>query len=393
MANQRIMACVLSLALTASFAGCQQTNGSASSSAAAAGNAANTAASGDTIKIGFVTPLTGSTSSYGQSSQKGLQLLEEQVNKEGGINGKKIQIISVDSEGKAATAVTAGQKLINDDKVCAIVGPVLSGSSNALAPICQQYNIPMITGTGTNENITTAGDCIFRTCFTDPFQGKIMAKFATEKLKAKTAAILYDNGSDYSKGLAEAFKSAFTGKIVDTESYNSGDKDFNAQLTKIAPYNPDVLFLPEYYEDVAVIAKTARSVGIKATFIGGDGFDSPKLFSIGGDAVEGVYFSTHYSADDTSAEVSQFVKDYKAKYGGDPDAFAALTYDAGKVLVDSIKKAGSTDGTAIKTALKNYSGTVVCGKITFDKNRNAVKAAVIIKTENGKGKFFTKITV
>lgn len=388
MINRRMMAGVLSLVLAASITGCQQTVGTASGSVSAQGNAA----SGDAIKIGFVTPLTGSTSSYGQSSQKGLLLLEDQVNKAGGINGKKVQIISVDSEGKPATAVTAGQKLINDDKVCGIVGPVLSGSANALGPICQQSNIPMITGTGTNENITKAGDCIFRTCFTDPFQGKVMAKFASEDLKAKTAAILYDNGSDYSKGLAEAFKNTFTGTVVDTETYNTGDKDFNAQLTKIAPHNPDILFLPEYYEDVAVIAKTARSIGVKATLIGGDGFDSPKLYSIGGDAVEGCYFSDHYSADDTSPEVVKFIQDYKAKYSSDPDAFAALTYDAGKVLLDSIKKAGSTDETAIKNVLKNYSGTVVCGKISFDKDRNAVKAAVVLTAKDGKSKFFKKIS-
>lgn len=379
--NRKIMSVLLSAALAVSLAGCQSGGGASGGKAA-----------GEALKIGFVAPLTGSTSSYGQSSQNGLKLLEEQVNKAGGVNGQQVQFLSVDSEGKPATAVTGGQKLINSDKVCAIVGPVLSGSANALAPICQQYNVPMITGTGTDVNITKNGDCIFRTCFTDPFQGKVMAKFAADELKAQTAAILYDNGSDYSKGLTEAFKSSFTGKIVDVESYSSGSKDFNAQLTKIAPHNPDVLFLPEYYGDVAVIAKTARSVGVKATFLGGDGFDSPELFSIGGDAVNGAYFSNHYSADDTSAKVVQFIKDYKAKYNSDPDAFAALTYDAGRVLLDSIKKAGSTDGNAVKNALKAYSGDVVCGHITFDSDRNAVKAAVIIKTQGGKETFFKKIS-
>lgn len=382
---KKLTACVLSLALTASFAGCQ----SGSGTNAAGGN-------GDTIiKIGFVTPLTGAASSYGQSSQKGLQLLEEQINKAGGINGKQVKFLSVDDEGKAASAVTGGQKLINNDKVVAIVGPVTSTCANSLAPICQQDQVPMITGTGTNEKITTAGDFIFRTCFIDPFQGKVMAKFATEDLKSKTAAILYNNGDDYSKGLADAFKSSFTskgGSIVDTETYNTGDKDFNAQLTKIAPKNPDVLFLPDYYSTVAVIMKEARSTGIKSTFLGGDGFDSPQLFSIGGDAVNGAYFSNHYSSDDTSPEVVQFIKDYKAKFNSEPDAFAALTYDAGKVLLESIKKAGSTDPTAIKDALKSYDGTVVCGHIKFDSDRNAVKSAVIIKTDGGKETFFKKIS-
>lgn len=384
---KKIAACVLSLVLTASFAGCQ----SGSGANAAGGNGG----SGDTIKIGFVTPLTGAASSYGQSSKKGLELLQDQTNKAGGVNGKKIQFLSQDDEGKAATTVTVGQKLINNDKVVAIVGPVTSTCANSLAPICQQYGIPMITGTGTNANITKAGDFIFRTCFIDPFQGKVMAKFASEDLKSKTAAILYNNGDDYSKGLADAFKSSFTekgGSIIDTETYNTGDKDFNAQLTKIAPKNPDVLFLPEYYSDVSVIAKEARSIGIKSTFLGGDGFDSPELFSIGGDAVNGVYFSNHYSSDDTSKEVVQFIKDYKAKYNSDPDAFAALTYDAGKVLLESIKKANSTDANAIKEALKNYDGTVVCGHIKFDSNRDAVKSAVIIKTAGGKETFFKKIS-
>lgn len=380
---KRITACALSLALVAGMAGCSGNSGSASGQGAA---------SGDTIKIGFVTPLTGGASSYGQSSQKGLQLLEEQTNKAGGVNGKKIQIISVDDEGKAASAVTAGQKLINSDKVAAIVGPVTSTCANSLAPICQQYNIPMITGTGTNANITKAGDCIFRTCFIDPFQGKVMAKFASEDVKAKTAAVLYNNGDDYSKGLADAFKSSFQGQIIDTETYNTGDKDFSAQLTKISPKKPDVLFLPDYYSVVAIIMKQARSIGLKSTFLGGDGFDSPELFTIGGDSVNGAYFSTHYSSDDTSKEVTQFISDYKAKFNSEPDAFAALTYDAGKVLLESIKKAGSTDGNAIKAAMKSYDGTVVCGHIKFDSDRNAVKSAVIIKTDGGKEKFFKKIS-
>ncbi|MCI1955767.1 MAG: ABC transporter substrate-binding protein [Oscillospiraceae bacterium] len=380
---KQLTACVLGLALTASLAGCQSPSGNG---AAGGGNSG-------TIKIGFVAPLTGAASSYGQSSQKGLQLLEDQTNKAGGINGRKVQFLSVDDEGKAATAVTGGQKLINNDQVAAIVGPVTSTSANSLAPICQQYSIPMITGTGTNADITSAGDFVFQTCFIDPFQGKVMAKFATEDLKTKTAAILYNNGDDYSKGLADAFKSSFTekgGSIVDTETYNTGDKDFNAQLTKIAPKNPDVLFLPDYYSTVAVIMKEARSTGVKSIFLGGDGFDSPQLFSIGGDAVNGAYFSTHYSSEDTSKEVVQFIKDYKAKFSSEPDAFAALTYDAGKVLLESIRKAGSTDANAVKNALKSYDGTVVCGHIKFDSKRDAVKSAVIIKAENGKEKFFKK---
>ena len=388
--NRKILAAVLSAAMAFPLAGCQ-----GGSSTTATSGTTNTTASGGTIKIGVVTPLTGQTSTFGQSAQKGLQLLQEETNNGSGILGKKIEFIFSDDEGKAATAVTVGQKLINSDKVVGIVGPLTSTCANSLAPICQQDQIPMVTGTGTNSKITQAGDYIFRTCFIDPFQGQAVATFAADDLKAKTAAIVYNNGDDYSKGLADAFKEYFTkkgGTIVDSETYNTGDKDFNAQLTKVAPKNPDVMFLPDYYNTVAVIAKEARAAGIKATFLGGDGWDSSELFSIGGDAVDGSYFSNHYSPDDTSAEVVNFIKAYKAKYNNEvPDAMAALNYDAGKVLLQSITKAGSTDAAKIRDALKAYDGTVVSGHIKFNENRDAVKAAVIIKTEGGKEKFFKKV--
>ena len=388
--NRKILAAVLTAAMTASLAGCQG-GGVSTKSSGGSGTA-----SGGTIKVGVVTPLTGQTSTFGQSAQKGLQLLEEETNAAGGVLGSKVQFIFSDDEGKAATAVTVGQKLINSDKVVAIVGPLTSTCANSLAPICQQYQIPMVTGTGTNTKITQAGDFIFRTCFIDPFQGQAVATFAADDLKAKTAAIVYNNGDDYSKGLADAFNEYFTkkgGKIVDTETYNTGDKDFNAQLTKVAPKNPDVMFLPDYYNTVAVIAKEARAAGIKATFLGGDGWDSSDLFSIGGDAVNNSYFSNHYSPDDTAKEVVDFIKAYKAKYGQDttPDAMAALNYDAGKVLLQCIVKAGGTDAAKIRDALKNYDGTVVSGHIKFNSSRDAVKAAVIIKTEDGKEKFFKKV--
>ena len=377
---RRKLALGVSLALAASlFAGCASTGASDSGP----------------IKIGVVMPLSGQISTFGQSGQKGLQLLEAQTNDAGGINGRKVQFVFQDDAGTAAQSVTAAKKLITSDKVVAIVGPLTSTCANAVAPICQQSKIPMVTGTATNAKVTQAGDFIFRTCFIDPFQGTVVAKFAASNLKAATAAVLYNNGDDYSKGLADNFVSAFKaagGKIVASETYNTGDKDFNAQLTKIAPSNPDVLMLPDYYSTVAVIAQEARAMGIKSAFLGGDGWDSSELFTIGGSAVNGAYFSNHYSPDDTSAEVQQFIKDFQKKYGREtPDAMAALNYDAGKVLLQSIKKAGKTDAASIKSALKSYDGTVVSGHITFDKNRDAVKAAVIIVTKDGKEQFFTKI--
>lgn len=376
---------VLSLATVASLTACHSSTAPASGSDASSGP----------IKIGVVTPLTGANSSFGQSAKKSIQMLEEETNKAGGINGRKVNFLIQDDESKSATTVTVGQKLINSDKVCAIVGPLTSTCANSLAPVCQADSIPMVTGTGTNINITKNGDYIFRTCFIDPFQGQVMAKFAAGDLKAKTAAILYNIGDDYSKGLAQSFEEVFTskgGKIVSKETYNTGDKDFNAQLTKIATTNADVMFLPEYYGDVAVIAREARVVNIKSIFLGGDGWDSADLFKVGGDAVNGSYFSNHYSPDDTSKEVSDFIKAYKAKYGNEvPDAMAALNYDAAKVLLECIQKAKSTDASKIKDALKSYDGTVVSGHIRFNENRDAVKAAVIIKTVDGTEKFFKKV--
>ncbi|HEX3017559.1 MAG TPA: ABC transporter substrate-binding protein [Caproicibacter sp.] len=374
------------------FSACSQ--GSAGSSGAAQQSAAGSSDSGD-IKIGVVGPMTGSVSTYGQSAQKGLKLLQKQVNASGGVNGKKVNFVFTDDENKPASAVTAGQKLIFDDKVCAIIGPMTSTCANSLGPVCQSNQMPMITPYATNPKVTQAGDFIFRTCFIDPFQGTVLAKFSKSSLKAKTAAVLYDNGNDYSKGLAEFFISGFKsqgGTVVDTETYNTGDKDFNTQLTKIAQKNPDVLILPDFYSTVAVIMKEARTAGIKATFLGGDGWDSSDLFTIAGDSVEGAYFSNHYSPDDTSKGVVQFIKDFQAEYSGaTPDAIAALSYDSGQIVLQAIKSSGKTDAQSIKEAMKNTSGSFVTGDIKFDASRNPTKAAVILKCTGGKSKFFTKV--
>lgn len=371
----------LTLAMTLGiFSGC----GSAGSSSSSSGE----------IDIGVVIPLTGSVAAFGKSARNGLDLLQAEVNDKGGINGKKIKFFYGDDENKPASAVNVAQKLVNDNKVVAIVGPLTSTCANSVAPILEQDKIPMVSGTATNPKVTQAGDYIFRTCFIDPFQGTVIAKFAKGDLKAKTAAILYDNGNDYSKGLADNFQKSFEaagGKIVDSETYNTNDQDFNAQLTKIKNESPDVILAPDYYSTVGMIAKQARAQGIKSTFLGGDGWDSEDLFKVGGDAVNGAYFTDHYSAKDTSKEVTTFIDSYKKKYNSTPDSMAALNYDAGKVLVESIKKAGKTDGESIKNALKSYSGTVVSGKITFDKNRDAVKAAVIINVKNNSFDFVKKV--
>lgn len=346
------------------------------------------------IKIGVIMPITGSVAQFGQSGKKGLDLLQEETNKGGGILGKQVKFIYEDDEGKAASSANVAQKLINDEQVSAIIGPLTSTCAISVAAIAQQNKIPMVTGTGTNAKITEAGDYIFRTCFIDPFQGQVVAKFATSKLSAKTATVLYNNGDDYSKGLADSFSQSFEkygGKVLEEETYAAGDKDFNAQLTKLKAQNSDVMFLPDYYSTVGVIAKEARALGIKSTFLGGDGWDSSKLFDIGQSAVDGSYFSDHYSADDTSKSVVDFVKSYKTKYSEVPDSMAALNYDAGKVLLTAIKNAGKTDADAIKEALKKINTNVVSGNIKMDSNRDAVKAAVIVETKDGGYKFVQKI--
>lgn len=355
----------------------------------------STETASDVIKIGAVAPLTGKTATFGNSAKNALVLLQDQVNKDGGIiGGKKIQFVVEDDQGDPTVTASVGQKLI-DEKVVGIVGPLTSGSCKALGPIATAAKVPMVTGTGTEAQVTSiGGEYVFRTCFTDAFQGNVVSQFAVKDLSAKTAAILYDNSMDYSKGLNDVFKANFEklgGKVVDVETYNADEQDFNAQITKIKAQKPDVIFLPEYYEAVALIAKQVRAQGITSTLLGVDGWDSSKLVELGGTAVNGGYYSNHYSPDDTSTEVVKFVSDYKAKYNAVPDALAALTYDAAQVLLEAIKKAGKTDGPSIQEALKSTDITVVSGKIKFDNNRDAVKSAVILKVDNGKIVFAKKV--
>ena len=266
-----------------------------------------------------------------------------------------------------------------------------------MAPVATQYKIPMVTGSSTNTKVTSlaGNEFAFRACFIDPFQGKVIAKYSFDTLKAKTAAVIYDVGNDYAVGLAENFKSSFEaagGKVLTMQTYNAGDQDFNAQLTNIKKLSPDVLIMTDYYQTVGLIAKQARQLGIKSTFLGGDGWDSPDLVKIAGDAINGGYFSNHYSSDDTSTEVVQFLKDYKAKYNETPDALAALGYDAAKMLFEAIKNAKSTDGEAIRQALLKTDLTSVTGHIKLDANRDPIKPAVMIKIENGKQVFAGKVT-
>lgn len=335
----------------------------------------------DTIKIGGIAPLSGGVAVYGAECKNGIDLAVEEINAAGGINGQKIEFICEDDEGDSAKSVNAYKKLVTKDRVKVIIGSLTSGCTMAITNLAQAQNVVQIAPAATAVAITDAGNYVFRACYTDPFQGKIGGKFAYENLGTKKAAILYDIGNDYSVGLTDNFTAEYTsmgGSIVSKESYSTGDKDFNAQLTKIKAANPEVIYLPDYYGTVALIAKQLRAQGINVPIVGADGWDG--LTDNAGDEVLNGYYSNHYSEDSSSAAVQTFVKSFKAKYNKAPNSFAALGYDCVYMLRDAMKASGSTDDSAkIRDALEATNGDYVTGHIVFDANRNPVKSAVMIK--------------
>jgi branched-chain amino acid transport system substrate-binding protein len=320
----------------------------------------------------------------------------DDLNKAGGLLGKKVRIIVEDDQGKPEEAQTVVTKLITKDQVTAVLGEVASSRTMAAAPVAQQNGIPLISPSSTNPKVTEIGDYIFRVCFIDPFQGLVMAKFATNTLKVKKVAILRDIKNDYSVGLAEVFVDNFKkmgGNIVANESYSEGDTDFSAQLTSIKSKNPEAVFMPGYYTEVGLVVRQAHKLGLNIPFMGGDGWDSPSLVQIGGEAVNGSYYSNHFSVSDPNPKIQKFVTDYKARYSATPDALAGLGYDAASVLFDAIKRANSTDGAKIRDAIastKDFEG--ITGKITIDKDRNAVKPAVVLQVKDGKLQYVETIT-
>jgi len=353
------------------------------------------------IKIGLVAPLTGDVKTFGESTKNGFLLAIEETNSQGGINGKQIKTFIQDDKNDPTEAQNAGSKLINQDGVKLIIGSVSSKCSIPLAQTCQDASAVMITPTSTNPKVTirddgSRKDFVFRACFIDPFQGKVAAKFALENLKAKTTAILYDVGNDYVKGLAEFFRDNFTqggGEVVVYESYQKDDTDFSALLTKVKQANPDILYIPDYYNKVGLIAKQARQLGINAILMGGDGWDSPEMLKIAGDAIVGGYFTNHYSPDDPRPEVQEWVKKYLAKYGSNPDALATLAYDATCLLLEAIKKANSDNPVKVKEALqriKDFKG--VSGEITFDEFGNPIKKITILRYTKTGQEFVIRIT-
>jgi branched-chain amino acid transport system substrate-binding protein len=348
------------------------------------------------IVIGHVASTTGTEATFGTSSDRGFRIFFDELNAKGGIKGRQIKLVTLDDQGKPEEAATAATRLIASDHVTALLGEVASTRSLWMAPKAQMAHVPMISPSSTNEKVTAVGDYIFRACFVDAFQGFVMAKFAHETLKLTKVAILKDVRNDYSVGLAKVFAEQFTkmgGTIVATESFSQGDVDFKAQLTNIKAKSPEAIFEPGYYTDTGLIARQAKELGLAVPLLGGDGWDSEKLYEIGGAALEGSYFSNHYSVDDPAPRIQAFVAHYKQSTGLVPDSLAAQAYDAAGMLADAMARAPDLSGPSIRDALaatKNFAG--VTGDITLDANRNPVKPAVVLKIgKGGKYEFVTRI--
>lgn len=353
-------------------------------------------ANGGPIKVGEFASLTGSEAAFGQSSHNGTALAVEEANKAGGVLGRQIELITEDNQSKQGESVTIVKKFVSRDQVAAVLGEVASGRSLEAAPVCQEAHVPMVSPSSTNPKVTETGDYVFRVCFIDPFQGGLLADFAKRTLKARKVAILSDVSAPYSVGLAEYFQKAFQaggGEVIIEQKYASKDKDFRAQLTAIKSAGPDAIFVPGYYTEAGLIVAQARQLGITLPIFGGDGWEAPELIQIAGAALENTFYSTHYSPEASDPRVQAFVKAYRAKYDGQtPDAMAALGYDSALVLLDAIKRAGSTDPAKLRDALaatKDFP--CVTGKTTLDAHRNATKSAVILTVKNGQFKYLETI--
>ncbi|MGB9859989.1 MAG: ABC transporter substrate-binding protein, partial [Moorellaceae bacterium] len=352
------------------------------------------------IKIGLNAELTGGIPVVGQSCRNAATMAVEEVNQAGGLEiagtKYKVTLIVEDNEDKAESAAAAAQKLINQDRVLAMVGPNASRNAIPAAAVAENAKVPMVTPWSTNPKTTEGKRYVFRACFIDDFQGQVAAKFALEKLGAKKAAVLFDVASEYNKGIAEIFKKSFEsegGQVVAFETYTTGDKDFSSQLTKIKEANPEVLFLPNYYSEVPLQVEQARKLGYKGQIIGSDSWGSPEIIKLGGQNMEGLFFSTHYAPDIATPTAQKFIKAYQEKYQSTPDDVAALTYDALGILFQAIKTAGKIDREAVREALAQitrYEG--VTGTMQFKGTGDPIKSAVIIKIENGKFNYFASVS-
>lgn len=351
--------------------------------------ACNGGATGGTLKIAILAPLSGDVATFGQSTRDGAMMAIEEWNARGGVLGRQIEVVVEDSQCNAEAAVSAANKVIDQDGVRFIIGEVCSSASIPISEVAMSKGVLQISPTSTNPSVTVdeAGNTkslIFRACFIDPFQGTVAAKFATETLGAQTAAVLLDQGNDYVRGLAEFFRAAFEangGQVVVWETYTGDDSDFSAILTKVKDANPDILYIPDYYSTVNLIAAQAREMGISATFMGGDGWDSPDLDLT---ATDGGYFTNHYSAEDPRPEVQTFVQAYTDKYGAAPDALAALAYDAANILLQSIEQANSDDPQVVAQTMAAGNFNVVSGNVSYDAQHNPVKAAAMLQVTGGR---------
>lgn len=350
----------------------------------------------ENVKLGLITPLTGDVKTFGESAKNSFLMAIEEYSRNGKV---QITAVIVDDRNDATEGTNAALKLITQDKVSAIIGPLTSKVAIPVSEIAEKNKIPMVTGTATNPKVTIYNHKrkfnVFRACFIDPFQGTVAANFALKNLKAKTAAVLYDVGNDYSKGLAEFFKTTFEkgkGRVIGYESYQKDDVDFSALITKIGIKNPEIIYIPDYYNKVALIAKQVREKGLKGIMMGGDGWDSPELIKIGGTALIGNYFTNHYSPERKDKIAGAFIEKYQQKHGLVPDSLAALTYDATMITLQSLDKAKKTTPEELRkvlTTLKNYQG--VTGTITFDNNGDAIKSVVILKVEKEGFKYMTTV--
>ncbi|GGA26614.1 ABC transporter substrate-binding protein [Psychrobacillus lasiicapitis] len=383
--------------LVGMLAGC----GAGEEGSSSKGGESSSANGGETIKIGANLELSGAVASYGTSEADAIDLAVEEINADGGIDGKKIELIKVDNKSDAAEATSAAIKLTSQDKVVAIIGAATSGASVAQVQIATDTKTPMISPSGTSTTVTVGDDgkvnpFTFRTAFIDPFQGTVAANFASNELKVKTAAVYADNASDYAKGLAASFIKDFEaagGTIVAEESYVAKDTDFRSTLTRIKSSNPEFVFIPGYYEEVGLIVKQARELGINVPLMGADGWDSPTIVDLAGaDALNNTFIITAYSADDPDGKAKAFAESFNKKYGKEPNSFNALGYDSVYLLKDAIERAGSTDGTKIKEAIEATDQLeLVTGLYSVDENHHPIKSAVIIEFVDGKQVFNTKV--
>ena len=366
--------------------------GATTACSAKPGGSGGSAVTGDTIKVGVNYELSGAVATYGQASVDGITMAIDEINAAGGVNGKKLEIISYDNKSDAAEATTLANKLFTQDNVLVGMGPATSGNFKAIIPVANKNRVPVVSGSATADDVTWDGSTVqefaFRICFNDSFQGTIMAKFAAENLGASSAVIIKDNSNDYSKGLADAFTTEFEnqgGTIVTSEAYVAGDTDFNTILTRIKGQSFDVIYLPGYYSEAGLIIKQARDLGITAPFLGGDGFDSPTLLELAGaSALNDVYFTNHYSSIDEDPTVQDFIKAFKEAKGAEPSAFNALGYDVGKFVADAISRASELTGDAVQKAMAETKGFVgVTGTFDIDEHHNPVKSIVVIGLKDG----------